>query len=416
MDKITTKEYHLIEEMVKTGQTNKQIATRLGWSLRRVEKWRFRIRHHQSMGSMGRPPKTPMDHFSVALCEQVEKWRVDYGGWGSITIHTELLLNEKWSSCKLPSISSIYRLLSYKGLIKPFERHSDLSVFLQLKAESPHDIWQIDGRGNETVNGVGIVSLLNIKDVFSRMHISLYPAPMKTSKNHPTTAQYQNAFRLGAIQHGLPRQAQTDHASIFFDNNSKSPFPTQFYLWLLALGIQPIFSRVHIPQDQAKVERSHQTTWNLLNRKSPYANWQHFFEHCQQRRIWINEQMPCAPMDGNPPLTVFPHAEHSGRAFNPASEADSLQLSNIFDFIENGLWFRTVSKDQTISLGNQVYYLSQAPILKKAEIKFRKTDQCFLITINDKICFKTPIKGMTKQDLIGDVSLPLPDVQLKLFH
>jgi len=60
--------------------------------------------------------------------------------------------------------------------------------------------------------------------------------------------------------------------------------------------------------------------------------------------------------------------------------------------------------------------LTQAPILKKAEIKFRKTDQCFLITINDKICFKTPIKGMTKQDLIGDVSLPLPGVQLKLFH
>jgi|GEM_PF-1281862 len=77
---------------------------------------------------------------------------------------------------------------------------------------------------------------------------------------------------------------------------------------------------------------------------------------------------------------------------------------------------KRVSKDQTISLGNQVYYLSQAPILKKAEIKFRKTGQCFLITINDKICFKTPIKGMTKQDLIGDVSLPLLGVQLKFFH
>lgn len=416
MLKITTEEYHLIEEMVKTGQTNKQIASRLGWHVRRVEKWRFRLNHHQGLGSMGRPKKGHLDGFPSALRDLIKKWRGNYAGWGSITMHTELLTNGKWSLDKLPSPSSIHRFLDQEGFVKRYESHSDLSVFPKLKAEAPHDIWQMDAQGNERVSGVGIVSMLNVKDVFTGVHVSIYPASMKNSKNHPTTADYQNAFRLGAINHGLPRQVQTDHASVFFDNNSKSPFPTQFFLWLIALGIQPIFSRVHIPQDQAKVERTHRTAWNLLNRKQPYNNWQHFFEHCQQRREWSNQHRPCASLDGKPPLVVFPLASHSQKPFGPTKEPLHIQMDKVFEYLEGQLWWRTVSKDQTISIGSQVYYLSGAPTHKKAMIRFRKTDQSFLITVHDTLCFKHRIKNMTIQDLIGEVSLPFPGVQLKLFH
>lgn len=416
MVKITTEEYHLIEEMVTQGQTNKQIASHLGWDIRRVEKWRSRLKHHQGLGRMGRPKKGHLEGFPLALRDMIKKWRDNYGGWGSLTIHTELLTSGKWAACELPSPSSIHRFLGREGLVKRYEAHSDLSVFPKLKSEAPHDIWQVDGQGNESVGGVGTVSMLNVKDVFTGMHVSIYPASMKTPNNHPNTSHYQNALRLGAIHHGLPLQVQTDHASVFFDNNSKSPFPTQFFLWLIALGIQPVFSRTHIPQDQAKVERTHRTAWNLVNRKKPYINWQHFFEHCQRRRVWANQYRPCASLGGNPPLVVFPSATHSQRPFDPTKEANYVQMAKVFDYLQQQLWWRTVSKEQTVSIGKQVYYLAGAPPLKKAMVQFRKADQNFLITVHDTLCFKIPIKKMTIQDLIGEVTLPFPGVQLKLFH
>ena len=67
MVKITTEEYHLIEEMVTQGQTNKQIASHLGWDIRRVEKWRSRLKHHQGLGRMGRPKKGHLEGFPLAL-------------------------------------------------------------------------------------------------------------------------------------------------------------------------------------------------------------------------------------------------------------------------------------------------------------------------------------------------------------
>lgn len=414
MKHTTTQDLQQIEMHVSAGKTSQEIAQILGCSKKVIDKWRQRLKRGIVPPAMGRPQRGAMSSFSVTVCQQIKDWRIDYEKRGGKTMYTDLLNDNRFASKPIPSKSSIQRYLSEQGLSQVYGRHTNLTMFECPKAERAHQTWQLDGRGNEQVVGVGTVSMLDIKDVFSSVYAGIYPAMLSGVKSHPTTRHYQTAIRLGAMSHGLPEQVQTDHASVFFDNGSKSPFPTLFFLWLIALGIEPVFSRIHIPQDQGMVERSHQTVWNQVCRRSGYLNWEYFFLACQERRQWLNSCLPCSSLDDRPPLVALPQASHSGKAYHYGDEKNLLDLNRVFDWLEHQFWYRRISKDQTISLGGNVYYLQLAKPNALAAIRFRKSDQCFLLQIDNQFCIKTPIKKMELDDLIGPEQLPLPGVQLQL--
>lgn len=411
--KITSQEdRQKIKELVASGLKSKDISQIVGWSVKTVEKWRSRLQKSLDVSLIGRPKLGAMSHFPDALRDRIKDLREEYHALGGKMLYWKL--HSESGGIKLPSPATIDRYLKHKGLVRTNEKHEPLPHISKIVAKEPHDLWQIDGQGNEQVGGVGIVCMLNLKDVISSLHVSIYPKWMKSKQSHPTTQHYQTAVRLGAIHHGLPRQIQSDHASVFYDNHSKSPFPTLFFLWLIALGVDPVFSRIHRPEDQGKVEKSHQTMWAQVDRRTPYQNWEHFFEHCQKRRVWLNEIFPSTACGDKPPLKAFPQARHSGRPYSLALERTLLSLDRVYDYLEKGCWWRRVSKDLTISLGKQVYYLKEARPNTQVQIRFRKSDRTLLISLVNELCFTCPLKGISLDVLIGDVQLPLPGIQLKL--
>ena len=414
MKHTTTQDLQQIEMHVSAGKTSQEIAHILGCSKKVVDKWRQRLKRGIVPSVMGRPKQGSMSTFSVALSQQIKDWRTDYEKRGGKTMHTDFLLDIRFQGMPVPSKSSIQRYLSEQGLSQVYGRRTHLTTFESPKAERAHQTWQLDGRGNEQVGGVGTVSMLDIKDVFSNVYAGIYPAMLSGTKSHPTTRHYQTSIRLAAMNHGLPEQVQTDHASIFFDNGSKSPFPTLFFMWLIALGIEPVFSRVHIPQDQGMVERSHQTIWNQVCRRSGYLNWEYFFLACQTRRQWLNSSLPCSSLDERPPLLAFPEAQHSGRDYHYHNERELLDLDRVFDWLERQSWHRRTSKDLTISLGGHVYYLTLAKPNSWAFIQFRKQDKSFLVEMQKHICLKIPIMRIDLDIFIGPEQLPMPGVQLQL--
>lgn len=414
MKQTSLEDRHLIKEMISQGLKSKEIAEQLGWSVKTVEKWRNRIRQDKLTSQIGRPRKGAMSQFSEVIARQVKAWRDDYRGWGGRTIRCEFSIEPRWQQGKIPSSATINRYLKQSGLVTGREKREPLPFIAKIECSQVHDLWQIDGQGNEQVHGVGFVSMLNIKDVISSLYVGIYPARLAGPKSHPTTRHYQAAIRSGAIYCGLPKQVQTDHASVFYDNSSKSPFPTLFSLWLIALGIEPVFSRIHRPQDQGKVERSHQTIWKQMCRQTPYHNWENFYEKCQQRRIWLNEFFDSSATDNKPPLIANPKAKHSGRVYHPSLERNLLALDLVYDYLEKGKWWRRISKDGTFSLGKQVYYLPGVKPKAQAEIRFRKSDQSLLICLDNELCFRTKIKGIALDDLIGELHEPIPGTQLEI--
>src|SRR5260370_1206633 len=106
------------------------------------------------------------------------------------------------------------------------------------------------------VADVGKVCLISILDSVSRLKVECYPC-LETTK--PALEAYQLMLRRAFLTTDLPRRISFDHAMVFYDNTSPSPFPTRLHLWLLTLSIEVNFIRKRCPTDHAKIELVHQT-------------------------------------------------------------------------------------------------------------------------------------------------------------
>ena len=377
---------------------------------------------HKKRGSlasvMGRPKTGAMSSFDPLLQAQVKAMRLQEPGWGPRTILSELRLDKKWTNTKLPSRSVIGAFLKQEQLSKSYEPNHPMPVDACKRAKRCHSLWQIDGKGNSQVKGVGPIAMLNIKDVHSCLYVTAFPARMKSMQGHPNRSDYQTAMRLGFIHHGLPRRLQSDHAAVFYESQSKSPFPTQFCLWLISLGIQPCFSRVHRPTDQGSVERAHRTIFNQgLRRKDGFRNWEQLLECCEQRRQKLNEVIPSTATDNLAPLEKYPQAKHSGRFYHPHKEAQMISMKRIFAFLAKGKWYRKVSANRTVCIAGQIYYCSKAIPQQMLIITFcNRKKQLLFQNDNELVIHQTPLKGISVESLMGNLErfARIPNLQLEL--
>jgi hypothetical protein len=130
-----------------------------------------------------------------------------------------------------PSLSAIANFLKEQDLTRPYERHSELPQPKTQPASAPHEEWEMDSRGQEYVPDVGIIALVNLSDVFSKVKVISYPCLVgqERATRRPRTEDYQLVLRLAFTEWGLPDRIAVDHDSVFYDNTCKSPFPTRFH-------------------------------------------------------------------------------------------------------------------------------------------------------------------------------------------
>lgn len=348
-----------------------------------------------------------MSTFSKSLQEHILQMRKKHPGWGPTTLLAELKTQAQWANERLPSRSTLAAFLRAQGLSRKYEPNSPLPAEPLHKSQHCHDLWQVDGQGTVEVAEVGPIAMLNVKDIYGGIYVCVFPARLKSTRGHPNTTDYQMAMRLAFMRYGLPKRLQFDHASVFHENNTKSPFPTKFFLWLLSLGIEPCFSRVHRPTDQAKVERAHRTIFDqVLRGRDDYKSWEQLYEECEKRRTRLNESIPSRSTDNVPPLEKHPQARYAARSYHLLHEPDLIDLERVHAFLEKGKWYRKVASNRTISLGRQIYYLPKAEPMQQLEITFRSKDQVLVMrNAKQEVVETAPLKGITKESLMGDLEL-----------
>ena len=423
MNKGTSLETRMrILELSQTTYTDQQIADEVGYSVPTVRKWRRRGQRHGRIGlvsQMGRPHMGALSSFPETMCQDILLQRLAHPGWGPNTLVGEIGRDRHWQGERHPSRSSIARLLKEHGLTRSYERHSQLPEEKRKPAKAPHDVWEVDARGHEYVPEVGFVALIDVKDRCSRARLLSFPAEVGQSrwKRHPNTEDHQMALRLAFTDWGLPRQVHVDHASVFFDNTNKSPFPTRFHLWLVALGIAVSFSRRRRATDQAMVERSHQLWEAQVLRGQVFLSWHALYQCLCERREFVNTSLPCASLNGLPPLLAFPDASHSGRSYRPEWEAELLDMDRVFDYLAKGKWFRIVSKDGNVSLGRIVFSAGRKLAHQQLEITVDSNERCFVChDAAGDVVARRPAKRLDKTRLMGSFSVQfnLPVFQLAL--
>ncbi len=360
---------------------------------------------------MGRPAKGCLSSFHPEIGRQTKTWRTDQFEWGAKTLRAELKTRERFSGLDIPSRSSIGRFLKKEGFIEspPVRRAGPEDVDKLPPAQRAHQRWQVDAKGNEQVDNVGAVGIINTKDVHTHLHTGTFPALMPSKHGHPTADDYRIGLRLAFCEFGLPEEIQCDHDSVFYDNQHGSPFPTLMHLWLVALGIRAVFSRARRPMDQGQVERQHQTIWSQVQRRSGFAAWVRLFDHSQQRRHRLNHRIPCESLGNKAPMVCFPEAAHSGRWYRPESEKQLADMARIDAFLAERSWKRTVSKNGSVKIAKQSYFLKGVRPGQELTITYDAFMQTFGFHNQDGLLLDhRKAKGLEMGRIMGEHPLRLP--------
>jgi hypothetical protein len=353
---------------------------------------------------MGRPTIGLLGSFSTQVIQQIDAYRPDDIGWSGQTIAVELSLEPKLIGERLPSISSINNYLSKRGKRRRHNINSDLPNTPVVKAHYAHHVWQMDSEGSKPIKNVNWTCFINIKDVCKKTFVMSYPCCFKTASNHPKTFDYQRTLRLSFMEWGMPEHLQTDHESIFFDNKTKSPFPTALHLWLKGLNIELHFTPFGKPQKQGTVERSHQTMHRQVNTGRCFESEKELFDFTQQRRQRLNEHIPSGATQNLPPLVAHPDARFSNRHYNLQEEKDLFDVILIYNYLSLGQWFRRIAPNKTFSLGGKLYHLPHAESNSDIEIRFNRGNLTFDCFDSDgKFIDYVMAKGLDFNELSGDL-------------
>jgi len=412
----------MIVEMAQAGHTDAEIAACSGWSISTVRKWRRRWQRQGWPGlasAMGRPATGPLSSFAPTVQAQVAAWATAHPAWGPDTLHAELVRDKALADTRLPSRSTLARWRHHAGKARAYERHTTLPQTVTSTAVAPHEEWELDARGYAQVPDIGIIALINLNDRVSRMKLLSYPCELgaQRAQRHATTADYQMTIRLAASEWGLPDRLCVDRDSVFYDNTSKSPFPTRFHLWLLALGVTLCIGPPHMPQKRGMTERSHQLWAQQVLDGQTFTTWDQLYRALRERRDFMNRRLPCASLGDQAPLAAYPDAAHPRRAYRPEWELELLHLEPVQRYLAQGHWFRKGSNVGTVSLGGHRYPLGHAWARANVEITYDANDGYLTFRSPDVVFSQQrPIQGLTALDLAGELGplLLLPHFQLEL--
>jgi hypothetical protein len=389
----------------------------LGWSRWTVRKWRRAYGVSGSAGlsrRMGAPAVGILGHSAPEVRAVIDQMRRENPGWGAKTILTELRNAAAGSAADLPSRSAIAAYIKAQHTPRGYRRHSDLAQAPQVRGSCSHEEWELDAQGAVRIPELGSACVINLVDTFSHViTASVAVGPTRA----PKVADYQLACRQAFTEFGLPQRLTLDHDSCFFESTSASPFPRQFHLWLLALGIDVRFIEHPPPQEHATIERAHYTMLQQALSGELPRSWVQLNQHLKARRTFYNQDYPSAALGDRAPLQAFPQARHSGRYYAPNLEAELLDLERVGRYLALHAWFRPVTSTGQIWIHDARYSIGQQWAAHTLTIRFDPATGDFRFATEDGQHIATHhARNLTSAYLMGDPAnwLALPTYQLHL--
>ena len=217
------------------------------------------IGRYRELGDEGLRPQSKRPHSSpsrvpaameeeiVALRKELSALGVDAGAH---TIHYHLQRRHRRRRRAVPSVATIWRVLSRRGFVTPQPHKRPRSSWRRFQAELPNECWQADVTHWVLADGTE-VDILNVIDDHSRLLVA--SRAFVTAK----AADVVETFHQGAAGVGLPASLLTDNGAIFTAESRHGSCAIE--LELIALGVDYKHSRPYHPQTCGKVERFHQT-------------------------------------------------------------------------------------------------------------------------------------------------------------
>jgi len=194
------------------GRTQAEVARDYGVSTR----WVYELcRRFDAEGETGLEPRSRRPHRSpqqtseavedeiVGLRKELSDLGLDAGAQ-TIAVHLE----RRHAGQAIPSVATIWRILSRRGFVTPQPHKRPRSSFVRFEAAMPNERWQADITHWQLADGTG-VEILNVIDDHSRFLLASVAGGVFKA------ADVVAAFHAAASANGLPASVLTDNGAVF---------------------------------------------------------------------------------------------------------------------------------------------------------------------------------------------------------
>jgi transposase InsO family protein len=197
---------------------------------------------------------------------------------------------------RVPSVSTIWRILRREGLVAPQPQKRPRSSLIRFEAELPNEMWQADITHWSLAGGEGI-EILNMLDDHSRVFL--------VSAAYPTfkAADVVTVFRKAIALHGAPASLLCDNGAVFTAAPRGGKVLLQVEMELL--GVVAKNSRPYHPQTCGKVERLHQTLKRYLDKQAPAQALSELQGQLDAFVHYYNAIRPHRALGGRTPLQAY---------------------------------------------------------------------------------------------------------------
>ena len=409
---LTQAERTYIGQRKGAGASLATIAGELQCAAVTVRKWWRRQRDGRASRPGGRPPRGVLSTYPAELVAAAVALKQRHPHWGPANVKLELKRDERFQAGPWPSDARLSALFAarcpqavQRRLKQAYPNHPLVAV------HQPHQRWQLDGQERVDLPAIGRVTFLNLRDPVAAQMLASRAIVTGTAQHWRKVSlhEVQVTLRQAFAAWGRPLEIQTDHEPTY-TGPVKSDCPAPFSLWLAGLGMAHVTSRDRRPTDQAPIERQHRTLAEMGWLDTPCATLAELQALLDERRLRYNQELPVRAADchGQPPLVAHPHAQHSGRPFEPALEWALFDPDRVAAYLARFVWTRQVTASGSLSFFDHPYYVGRAYAHRTVAIRFVSQTRCLHFELTDATALgDQPAQGLNPEDLIGYLPLQL---------
>jgi transposase InsO family protein len=191
------------------------------------------------------PLTTPPD-----IEDAILKVRKQHQHWGARKLR--VLLVREYGEAKVPSETTVNHILHKHGLTVPRKppRRKITPSEPRFDPQLPNQIWSADFKGKFRMLDRAYCNPLTIADSCSRYLFEI--RGLERANTESSKPIFERVFR----EYGLPYQLHTDNGPPF-GNPASLKRMTMLSVWIMELGVTPVYSDPACPQQNGRHERMH---------------------------------------------------------------------------------------------------------------------------------------------------------------
>jgi transposase InsO family protein len=284
------------------------VSTWFFWDLRR----RHRVEGDAVLEPKSRAPHRPANRTPVDVEDAIvaKRKELDDAGWDAGPASIAFYLHDLEG---LPTESTIWRILTARGMIVPQPSKTPKQAGRTYTAERANECWALDDWEHELADGTA-VRVLDIIDDHSRYAVAC------CAMQQCTGAASIDAFIDAGEWLGLPERFWSDNAKAFTATLANA---------VAVLGVTASHTRPHSPKSNGKAERFHQTAQKWLAKQTPAATITELQDQLDLFRLAYNTQRPHRSLGRRFPADVWTAAPKSGPRNQPLGQTTTAHHSTV---------------------------------------------------------------------------------------